>query len=50
MKGELIEHRTKTDQSRRVILDAGTVGPLRERRARAEHNAADLVRRSDRET
>lgn len=39
VKGELIEQRTKTHQSRRVSLDAGTVATLEEHRARAETNA-----------
>ena len=37
--GKLIEQGTKTHQSRRVTLDAGTVATLKEHKARAEANA-----------
>lgn len=37
--GKLIEQGTKTHQSRRVTLDAGTVATLKEHRARAQANA-----------
>lgn len=40
VKGELIEQGTKTHQSRRVTLDAGTMTTLRKHKARAEANAA----------
>jgi integrase len=38
--GVLIEHGTKTHQSRRISLDAGTVANLREHQARVADNAA----------
>ena len=40
VKGALVEHGTKTHQSRRITLDAGTVATLKEHRARVDTNAS----------